>query len=303
MPASNESCDSSSTWAFRSRDADWQTDRVTVHQFDHETEVVPTETPGIWSTQVSDQWNIGANPNGGYAISSVLRALLGSVPHPMPLSVTSHYLRPPSGNQPARIVTEVVRVGRTTSTATGHLVQDGKERIRVLATFGDEPAATAAPIVTIPPYELPEPDACVSRRDLEQGIELPILGRVDVRIDPKLTGVSGRAELAGWIRFADGRQPDVRSLVLFADAFPPSPFGLLGRVGWVPTLELTVHVRRPPAPGWIRAHLHTRDILDQLLVEDCVLWDSTGQVVAQARQLSLLRTEQTAPPEKTEQSN
>ncbi len=265
---------------------------MTAHQFDQETEVQLTETPGVWSTEVSDQWNIGANPNGGYGISSVLRALLGSVPHPMPLSVTSHYLRPPSGNQPARIVTEVVRVGRTTSTATGHLVQDGKERIRVLATFGDEPAADTFPTVSIPPVDLPEPDECVSRRDLEQGIGLPILGRVDVRIHPELTGVSGRAEVAGWIRFADGREPDMRGLVLFADAFPPSPFGLLGRVGWVPTLELTVHVRRPPAPGWIRAHLQTRDLLGDLLVEDCVLWDSTDQVVAQARQLSLLRRDQ-----------
>jgi acyl-CoA thioesterase len=262
-----------------------------VWQFDRETAIAPTETPGVWSTQVSGAWNIGLNPNGGYGISSIVRALAASVPHPMPMSVTSHYLRPPLSDQPARIVTETIRVGRTTSTVTGHLVQEGKERIRVLASFGDPPAPEATTLATIPPFEVPEPDECHHRRDLEQGVELPILSRLDVRIDPALSGVSGRAELAGWIRFADGRPPDLRSLILFCDAFPPSPFGLLGRVGWVPTLELTVHVRRPPAAGWIRAHLRTRDLHDQVLVEDCVLWDSTDAVVAQARQLSLLRVE------------
>ncbi len=266
-------------------------------QFDRETAVRPTDTPGVWSTEVSDQWNIGQNPNGGYAISSVLRAMLASAAasaasHSMPISVTSHYLRPPAAGQSAEIVTEHVRSGRTTSTVVGRLVQEGRERIRVLGTFGEEPHSVGPPTLTIPPFPVPQPDECTSRRELEQGIALPILGRLDVRIDPALTGVSGRAEVAGWIRFLDGREPDTTSLLLFCDAFPPSPFGLLGRIGWVPTLELTVHVRRPPAPGWIRAHLTTRDIGDQLLVEDCVLWDSSGAVVAQARQLSLLRVDQ-----------
>ena len=48
--------------------------------------------------------------------------------------------------------------------------------------------------------------------------------------------------ITGWIRFADGTEPDPLSLVTFADAFPPTLIGSIA-AGWVPTLELTVHVR------------------------------------------------------------
>ena len=39
-------------------------------------------------------WNIGDNPNGGYLLSVVTSALADVLPHPDPLSVTTHYLRP-----------------------------------------------------------------------------------------------------------------------------------------------------------------------------------------------------------------
>jgi len=76
--------------------------------------------------------------------------------------------------------------------------------------------------------------------------------------------------------------------VLFADAFPPSLFGSLGVVGWVPTIELTVHVRRRPAPGWILGRFATRDLGGDRMIEDGQLWDETGALVARSRQLGLL---------------
>ena len=75
---------------------------------------------------------------------------------------------------------------------------------------------------------------------------------------------------------------------MFGDAFPPSLFSLLGKVGWVPTLELTVHVRRRPVPGWIQARFTTTDLHDGLLIEDGQLWDEEGHLVARTRQLALL---------------
>jgi acyl-CoA thioesterase len=90
------------------------------------------------------------------------------------------------------------------------------------------------------------------------------------------------------IRFIDGRAPDTRSLLLFTDSFPPSPLAKLGSVGWVPTLELTVHVRRRPAPGWIVAELRTDDLNEGRMVETGALWDSEGKLVAQSRQIGLV---------------
>ena len=97
-----------------------------------------------------------------------------------------------------------------------------------------------------------------------------------------------RAETSGWIRFRDGRPPDLLALALFADAFPPSIFRLLGRVGWVPTIELTVHFRARPAPGWVRGRFLTDDLTDGRMIETGELWDATGTLVARSRQLALL---------------
>ncbi|MCP5024744.1 MAG: thioesterase family protein [Actinomycetia bacterium] len=258
------------------------------YQLDQETAIVEAGE-GRWTADVSPRWNIGDNPNGGYAAVILLTSLLAEVPHPDPLSVTTHYLRPPrTGN--AELLTEGVRAGRRTSTATGRLVQDDKPRLLMLGTFGDLSAPDDDRELAVPPPDIPPPGECAPRASLEQGVHLPIVDRIEARVHPgnAVAGTLDRAEVSGWIRFADGRPVDSRGLVLLADAFPPSVFTLYGRIGWVPTLELTVHVRRRPAPGWIRAHLVTTDLHNGLLVEDCRMWDEDERLVAQARQLALL---------------
>jgi acyl-CoA thioesterase len=119
---------------------------------------------------------------------------------------------------------------------------------------------------------------------------LPILGRLDTRLHPDhaRAGQLPVAEISGWNRFVDDRPPDTRSLLLFTDTFPPSPFSMLGVIGWVPTIELTVHVRRRPAPGWIQARLHCEDLHQGRMVESGALWDSNGDLVAQCRQIGLV---------------
>ena len=72
------------------------------------------------------------------------------------------------------------------------------------------------------------------------------------------------------------------------DAFPPVSFDL-GAMGWAPTIEFSGHVRAVPAPGWLQIRLTTTNVSGGLLEEDCVVWDSTGRVVAQSRQLAGVR--------------
>lgn len=265
--------------------ADWQ--------FDSETAVTGT-APGRWRTRLSAAWNIGTTPNGGYAAVSSLRAMGRLVELPDPVSITTCYLRPGIGDQAGEIHTELVRAGRRTAATTAALHQDGRERLRVMAMFADLETSPAGdsepPSLSMPQVELPPPDRCRPRVTLEQGVDLPIASRLDVRIDPALADPAhaGRAEVAGWVRFVDERPPDAIALALFADAFPPSVFGLFGRVGWVPTLELTVHVRRRPAPGWIAARFRTDDLDNGMMIEDGELWDESGNLVARSRQLALL---------------
>lgn len=258
--------------------------------FDAETAVESTGSSS-WRLTLSDRWNIGENSNGGYLVAAALNGLGQLVEHPHPLTVTTHFLRPGVGNEEAEIVGEIVKLGNRMSTVRGTLSQLGKPRIEVTAGFGDVSSGPIARSIDLSPPEMPPPEECVNRVDLEQGVVLPILDRVDVEIrrDQAIAGDAKEAKVSGWIRFSDGRPPDVAALPLFADAFPPSVFAKFGFIGWVPTLELTVHVRGVPAPGWVRAEFETDDLQNGLFIESGSLWDSTGRLVARSRQVAMLR--------------
>jgi acyl-CoA thioesterase len=270
-------------------------------RFDDDTRVMPLgavpESQGsaaAFAGQVDAAWNIGANPNGGYLLALAAQALRQRTPRqPDPLSITVHYLRPGLSGAPCRIDTQLLRSGRTLSTARATLVQDGSARLELLATMGQlgESAAAPPPVLTMARPDMPPPQACPTRSAPAQGVSLPILQRLDVRLHPDeaVPGAAGQARLSGWIRFTDGRAPDALACLLMADAFPPAVFGLLGMVGWVPTVELTVHLRRRPAPGWMLGRFWSQDLSDGRVIEDGALWDAAGQLVVQSRQLALVR--------------
>lgn len=218
-----------------------------------------------------------------------MRALANVLPHPDPFTVSTHFLRVAQPG-PAEIRTEIVRAGRGHSTGEAHLVQDGRELLRCVATFGDLATIEGPTAIAIAPPALPPIEACERSRPAPSPASIE--ARLDVAIAASdLSWVRGehndRAELAGWIRLADGRDPDALSLVLFADAFPPPVLNLRAvRTPWIPTLELTVHVRARPARGWLRAAFRTRALVGGYLEEDGELWDSRGTLVAMSRQLA-----------------
>ena len=263
-----------------------------MNAFETETAITAVDQ-SVWQTELSTNWNIGGSANGGYAMIAVLRALREVGGHPDPMSVTTHFLRPIKGGGEGRIETELIRRGRNVSVARGTLAQAGGDRLVVTAALGDlgmEVADTEQ--IDLPPPTIPAPDDCVARSGGAQGVELPITSRIEVRIPPDRMAPSESAQAIseGWIRFVDGTPPSSLALPLFADAFPPSLFAKLGRVGWVPTIELTVHVRRRPAAGWVQARFECDDLAGGRMIESGTLWDSTGRVVARSRQLGLLLT-------------
>ena len=259
-------------------------------QFDDETRLTALGD-GAFEGQVSPDWSIGSNPNGGYLLALAAKSIAALTPeHPDPLSITVHYLRPGLGSQPFRIHAQVLRSGRQLSTCRATLMQDDSARIEVMAAFGN--LGAGAPAVIEPPAPaIAPPEQCIPRSGDQQGIKLPIMDRLDIRLHPDevQTKVGGRAQITGWIRFKDARAPDPIAALLFADAFPPSVFGRIGATGWVPTVELTVHLRRRPAHGWILGQFRTGDLADGRMIEDGTLWDDNGRLIAQSRQLALVR--------------
>jgi hypothetical protein len=88
------------------------------------------------------------------------------------------------------------------------------------------------------------------------------------------------------MRFRDGREADPLSLAALVD--PAAPMILeLGEIGSA-TIELSVHVRARPVPGWLACRVSTRFVIDGYQEEDVEIWDSAGRPVAQSRQLALL---------------
>lgn len=268
-------------------------------EFDRDTAVAarPGE-PGAYDAGLSAGWTIIRAVNGGYLLAVVGRALRAALPHPDPLTVTAHYLTA-SEPGPAVIRTETVRAGRSMSTGQASLFQrdaEGREveRIRVIAAYGDLAALPDDVRTAARPPEMPSYEDCVGSDDAPEGGPVTgsteILKRLDLRLDPATAGwavgaPSGAGDMRGWLGLADGRDHDALSLLLAVDALPPTAFDL-GLAGWVPTLELTVHLRAQPAPGPVRVALTTRNLAGGLLEEDAQVWDSKDRLVAQSRQLA-----------------
>ena len=121
---------------------------------------------------------------------------------------------------------------------------------------------------------------------------MTLLDSLDMRLHPEtpLPVVDDVARTQGWVRFRDSRENDALALGLFADSFPPAVLSAVPDAGWVPTIELTTHIRAAARSGWIRGESTTSNVHDGTLVENVRLWDSDETLVAEARQLALLRT-------------
>src|SRR5690349_12050117 len=89
--------------------------------FDADTAV--TRAGDAWRALISDRWDVGVNPNGGYVLATIVRAMGEAVTLPDPLTVTAHYLRPPDHGD-ATIDCDVVRSGRRFATVSAALHQD-----------------------------------------------------------------------------------------------------------------------------------------------------------------------------------
>lgn len=254
--------------------------------------------PGSYHVSLDPGWQVAAGINGGLllaAAGNALRDTLGTQGHPDPLAISAFYLSA-SRPGPATVRTEVLRQGRSMSTGTASLlqVQAGVdvERIRATATYGDLSALPTEVRTATDSPDLPPPEDCVGSdlAPVDFATNAPILDRLDLRLDPSCVGwalgkPSGRGLLQGWLRLADGREPDPLMLLLAVDALPPAAFDL-GVTGWTPTLELTAYVRAVPAPGWLRIRISTSHFAGGFLEEDAEVWDSTGRLVAQSRQLA-----------------
>ena len=243
-----------------------------------------------FDTPVRAGWEVGEVSNGGYLLALIGRAMVDAAKRP-PLTVTSHFLVPVRPG-PAMTTVDVVRSGRRFATVRATLERDGRPLVTALGTFGVADGGGVSKLAGAPPEIEPYEDA-VDIADVGEPPYPTLNDRLASRLRHGDDGFrfgspTGTAELAGWFAFADGGPIDEVALLFAADAFAPPIFNSGLPVGWVPTLELTVHVRAVPSSGPVGAKFVSRFISGGLLDEDGELWDAEGTLVAQSRQLSLV---------------
>ena len=242
--------------------------------------------------EVTDAWSIGGVANGGYSMAIATRALSDCLEHKDPLSITGHYL---SRAEPGPVILKIEKLseGRSITTAVVRFIQSGKERIRFTASFTDFLKSSGDTLYEREPLRFPSISECIKMPYIE-GFT-PILEK---QIDRKFTPTSDwwnedrnrdRASLDAYYSWPAGEQIDLLSLVFFLDTMTPPVFNRLGARGWVPSIELTIHLRAKPVPGPVLMRGKTDFVTSGFLGEDDEIWDAGGNIVAEARQIAKLR--------------
>jgi acyl-CoA thioesterase len=257
--------------------------------FDADTRVSPSGSgSGEFAATVTGRWGgITGVPNGGYLLATCIRALGLTVPFPDPIVVSGFFLRPGTPG-PAAIRTSVVREGRTTAFGEAALAQAGQDVIRAAAAFSR--LGGSGPVLTDgAPPDLPPPSDCV-------GVPVGSFGPATIaeRVEFRSREVpgwflgrpTGRPSSEFWMRFADGRDADLLALLVLVDSTAPSVLELGAGSA---TIQLTVHLRAHPAPGWLATRATTRFVSGGYHEEDFEVWDSAGTLVAQSRQLAIVQ--------------
>jgi acyl-coenzyme A thioesterase PaaI-like protein len=248
-----------------------------------------------YAAEVDPLWAIGTKPNGGYLTAILARAAVDAAgpDHPHPVAVSAHFVAAPAPG-PVDVQVEVLRRGRSAAQVRATLSAGGTPLVEALVTCGRLPSAPTPYFSAVEPPAMPAEQDCPRIPDVGPGgVQVPIFREAELRLDPATTGFaiaspSGRGIIQGWVRIA-ADDPDPFAALVAADILPPATFelGILG--SWVPTLELTTHLRAVPAPGPLRVRHRARLVAASRVDEECDVWDAQGTLVASARQLAAIR--------------
>jgi acyl-CoA thioesterase len=263
--------------------------------FDRDTAVTQL-SDGTFAATIAPGWRAGRGPHGGYLAAILLRALTAAVDDSerTPRSLTIHYAASPEVG-PVEIHVTIERAGRSLSTLTARMEQDGRLIALALAAFSVPWRSPGANELPMP--ELGPPDA--ERRSTpglfdaapeftRQLVMQPRVGAVP------FAGSGAPMRVGGWTGLPEPRPVDALALALFCDAWFPPSFIALDSPAVSPTVDLTIHFRQPislcdcdPASLCLGV-FETRLLHDGLFEEDGVIWAPDGAVLAQSRQLGII---------------
>ncbi len=240
-------------------------------------------------------WRSFSAIQGGLIVGSLLRAARGEVMDrsgrsAVVRSATTHFL---DAVVPDVAVLPTVRLNRLGATSSVHAE----------AWQGSSLCAVSQVLVTST-QDVDDETAAVFGADLAQGYPtpdeaeplalptsfVPFTSHLEFRAVGPGRPLAGGPEprLTAWIRFRDITDvpgPLVQ-LGVIADALPPSLYATMTTPAVLPTVELTLHLLRsvPPIGAWVRVEQWTSWQDAHVCIDDAVLHDEQGRVMARSRQ-------------------
>ena len=249
---------------------------------------------GVFEGEIRETWWTARGPLGGYVMAIVMRALQDVVgdDERQPRSLTVHFLRPPEAGA-VTVRARVERAGRSLTSASARLEQEGKPLALALAAFSTPWEGPLLSELEMPEVAAPAPEEA-DVRTLPGARRPPFLDLLAMhgRFGPPAFSRADRAEVGGWLGLREERPVDALAVTLLADAWFPAPWTRLRALAPAPTIDMTVHFRAPlPLPDGgapLLGRFRSRLVRDGFFEEDGELWAPDGTLVAQSRQLGLL---------------
>ena len=255
-------------------------------EFDADTALEQIDA-GRWRGTVDPSWFVTSGPNGGFLAALAARAAELASDRPA-RSLTLHYLEAPTEG-PIEVQARIERAGATTTSLSLRMLQQGN-----LVAIGL--AACAHPREGQPTWHdaemprIPAPDDCE---------EFPV---THPRVPPyfrkyELRWAGSQAEdrpahVTLWLRTRAPRPLDSVLVAALTDAAMPPAFLRMSARLFVPTIDLTIHWRSALPDGdhpWVLGHFVTRVGEGGACEEDGELWSQDGRLLAQSRQLAIVR--------------
>ncbi|MGI9015585.1 MAG: thioesterase family protein [Euzebya sp.] len=241
------------------------------------------------SAHVHDGFDVFGIPHGGYLAALGAAAVLEHTRQPDIFTITTHFLRKAVVG-PMTFLATPVGGSRRFTTVTATASQNGHVVMSIMASVGDRTMIQGPAWTTAPPTALAEQNLSPPATTPGPDFQPPnIAARLGLRLDTNTMGFThGQIGDHATVRaVTTSTEPSTQLVAIIAcDATVPAVFNALGPKGWVPTVELTVHLRARPDPGPLMIDVVTNHVTDGFLDEDATVFDATGRLVAQSRQLA-----------------
>ena len=256
---------------------------VDTTEFDRTVSARPSGADGVFDIDISDAWASLDGAHGGFLAAVAINCAEHLTFGRRARTVSTTFVRP-GRIGPATIRADVVRTGRSITTVTVDIEQEGR-------TVTSSWITLVAPVAGVEwsagrPLELPAPTDCVPPTP---PTAVPHFGRVDGLLDPSSLPFTGgdRAMVQGYIRPLERRPIDAAWLVMATDWFPPPAFVRIEPPAGSISVDLTTHVHRTIDDhdgSWLTGRFEIETSVDGLAVEHGRISTLEGELLAESFQ-------------------